>query len=214
MEHSCNKPFYHQFVETCRSESTKSGTEACRTDIVIRHKDTLGYKLPAGIKVKVYDQDGGVYYGQIDDNGDSHHFGVKCGDISWQLLKGETAEKYHPKGDGRQLKDKDEQAPLSNSDGYVLLQANAERNPDPRLQLAKPLQVFVSVNEREVKAIYLPPPILLNLRFRQNHQTQLTRSQINQITLDGNAATVAAHKKCEKKPQKMRKSNVVYFSLF
>ncbi|WGE53432.1 alpha/beta hydrolase [Actinobacillus equuli] len=198
MEHSCNKPFYHQLVETCRSESTKSGTAACRADIIIHHKDTLGYKLPAGIKVKVYDQDGGVYYGQIDDNGDSQHFGVKCGDVSWQLLKGTRVAagadaKYNHKGDGRQLQDKDEQALLSTSDGYVLLQANAEKNSDPRLQLAKPLQVFVSVNEREVNAIYLPPPILLNLRFRQNHQTRLTDSQINQIKLDGNAATLFIH---------------------
>ncbi|WGE59632.1 alpha/beta hydrolase [Actinobacillus equuli] len=198
MEHSCNKPFYHQLVETCRSESTKSGTAACRADIIIHHKDTLGYKLPAGIKVKVYDQDGGVYYGQIDDNGDSQHFGVKCGDVSWQLLKGTRVAagadaKYNHKGDGRQLQDKDEQALLSTSDGYVLLRANAEKNSDPRLQLAKPLQVFVSVNEREVNAIYLPPPILLNLRFRQNHQTRLTDSQINQITLDGNAATLFIH---------------------
>ncbi|WGE51312.1 alpha/beta hydrolase [Actinobacillus equuli subsp. haemolyticus] len=198
MEHSCNKPFYHQLAETCRSESTKSGTAACRADIIIHHKDTLGYKLPAGIKVKVYDQDGGVYYGQIDDNGDSQHFGVKCGDVSWQLLKGTRVAagadaKYNHKGDGRQLQDKDEQALLSTSDGYVLLQANAEKNSDPRLQLAKPLQVFVSVNEREVNAIYLPPPILLNLRFRQNHQTRLTDSQINQIKLDGNAATLFIH---------------------
>ena len=56
-----------------------------------------------------------------------------------------------------------------------------KKTKDPRLQLAKPLKVFVSVNAKEVKAIYLPPPILLNLRFRQNSETRLSTKQLEQI---------------------------------
>lgn len=195
MANTTTQPFYHQFEEAHRSESTKMGTAACRTNIIIHHKDTLDRPLPAGIMVKVYDQDGGVSYGEIDKNGDSHHLSVKCGLISWQLMRGpDTAPKYdRHKKDGRQLTDKDEQAFFNDSDGYVLIKANDEKTKDPRLQLAKPLKVFVSVNAKEVKAIYLPPPILLNLRFRQNSETRLSTKQLEQIKKDGNTATLFIH---------------------
>lgn len=95
MANTTTQPFYHQFEEAHRSESTKMGTAACRTNIIIHHKDTLDRPLPAGIMVKVYDQDGGVSYGEIDKNGDSHHLSVKCGLISWQLMRGpDTPPKY------------------------------------------------------------------------------------------------------------------------
>ena len=195
MVNTNEKPFYHQFEEKHHSESTETGTAACRTDIIIHHKDTLERSLPKGIMVKVYDQDGGVSYGEIDENGDSHHLSVKCGLISWQLMRGpDTAPKYDQhKKDGRQLTDKDEQAFFNDSDGYVLIKANDEKTEDPRLQLAKPLKVFVSVNAKEVKAIYLPPPILLNLRFRQNSETRLSTKQLEQIKKDGNTATLFIH---------------------
>ena len=195
MVNTNEKPFYHQFEEKHHSESTETGTAACRTDIIIHHKDTLERSLPKGIMVKVYDQDGGVSYGEIDENGDSHHIGVKCGLISWQLMRGpDTAPKYdRHKKDGRQLTDKDEHAFFNDSDGYVLIKANDEKTEDPRLQLAKPLKVFVSVNAKEVKAIYLPPPILLNLRFRQNSETRLSTKQLEQIKKDGNTATLFIH---------------------
>lgn len=195
MANTTTQPFYHQFEEAHRSESTKMGTAACRTNIIIHHKDTLDRPLPAGIMVKVYDQDGGVSYGEIDKNGDSHHLSVKCGLISWQLMRGpDTAPKYdRHKKDGRHLTDKDEQAFFNDSDGYVLIKANDEKTKDPRLQLAKPLKVFVSVNAKEVKAIYLPPPILLNLRFRQNSETRLSTKQLEQIKKDGNTATLFIH---------------------
>lgn len=195
MANTTTQPFYHQFEEAHRSESTKMGTAACRTNIIIHHKDTLDRPLPAGIMVKVYDQDGGVSYGEIDKNGDSHHLSVKCGLISWQLMRGpDTAPKYdRHKKDGRHLTDKDEQAFFNDSDGYVLIKANDEKTKDPRLQLAKPLKVFVLVNAKEVKAIYLPPPILLNLRFRQNSETRLSTKQLEQIKKDGNTATLFIH---------------------
>lgn len=195
MANTTTQPFYHQFEEAHRSESTKMGTAACRTNIIIHHKDTLDRPLPARIMVKVYDQDGGVSYGEIDKNGDSHHLSVKCGLISWQLMRGpDTAPKYdRHKKDGRQLTDKDEQAFFNDSDGYVLIKANDEKTKDPRLQLAKPLKVFVSVNAKEVKAIYLPPPILLNLRFRQNSETRLSTKQLEQIKKDGSTATLFIH---------------------
>lgn len=195
MANTTTQPFYHQFEEAHRSESTKTGTAACRTNIIIHHKDTLDRPLPAGIMVKVYDQDGGVSYGEIDKNGDSHHLRVKCGLISWQLMRGpDTAPKYdRHKKDGRQLTDKDEQAFFNDSDGYVLIKANDEKTKDPRLQLAKPLKVFVSVNITKVKAIYLPPPILLNLRFRQNSKAGLSSKQLQQIEKDGKTATLFIH---------------------
>ena len=195
MVNTNEKPFYHQFEEKHHSESTETGTAACRTDIIIHHKDTLERSLPKGIMVKVYDQDGGVSYGEIDENGDSHHIGVKCGLISWQLMRGpDTAPKYdRHKKDGRQLTDKDEQAFFNDSDGYVLIKANDEKTKDPRLQLAKPLKVFVSVNITKVKAIYLPPPILLNLRFRQHGKASLSAAQIQQIKDDGGTATLFIH---------------------
>ena len=195
MVNTNEKPFYHQFEEKHHSESTETGTAACRTDIIIHHKDTLERSLPKGIMVKVYDQDGGVSYGEIDENGDSHHLSVKCGLISWQLMRDpDTAPKYDQhKKDGRQLTDKDEQAFFNDSDGYVLIKANDEKTEDPRLQLAKPLKVFVSVNAKEVNAIYLPPPILLNLRFRQNSETRLSTKQLEQIKKDGNTATLFIH---------------------
>ena len=51
MANTTTQPFYHQFEEAHRSESTKMGTAACRTNIIIHHKDTLDRPLPAGIMV-------------------------------------------------------------------------------------------------------------------------------------------------------------------
>ena len=48
MANTTTQPFYHQFEEAHRSESTKMGTAACRTNIIIHHKDTLDRPLPAG----------------------------------------------------------------------------------------------------------------------------------------------------------------------
>ncbi len=190
---------YREFEENYRSESTKTGTAACRTDVTIYHRDTLYRKLPIGILVKVFDQDGGVYYSVIDERGYSHHMGVKCGDISWQLMKGakescESPAAYQDsKEDKRRLAEKDEQAILNACDGYVLIKANEVRTANPRLQLSAPLKVFVSVNEPKVEAVYLPPPILLNLRFRQNTKVGLTKLQIDQLQRDGGAATLFIH---------------------
>ena len=53
--------------------------------------------------------------------------------------------------------------------------------------------MFVSVNITKVKAIYLPPPILLNLRFRQHGKASLSAAQIQQIKDDGGTATLFIH---------------------
>ncbi|TCP91182.1 alpha/beta hydrolase family protein DUF900 [Cricetibacter osteomyelitidis] len=185
--------------EKHRSESYATGTPACRADIRIYHRDTLKQELPAGIIVKVFDKAGSVYYSTIDKEGYSKHFGVKCGPISWQLMRNtmggdEAVEKYNPKTDKRRLGDKDEQTARYGSDGYVLLRANDEVSKNPRLQLSQPLWVFVTVNETEVEAVYLPPPLLLNLRFRQHSKHRLFSSrQIRQLQLDGNTATLFIH---------------------
>ncbi|MDG2940608.1 alpha/beta hydrolase, partial [Bisgaard Taxon 10/6] len=83
---------------------------------------------------------------------------------------------------------------LNDCDGYVLIKANEETTKDPRLQLSSPLKVFVSVNEPKVQAVYLPPPILLNLRFRQNTKAGLlSELQIGQLIQDNKTATLFIH---------------------
>ncbi|OOF58837.1 alpha/beta hydrolase, partial [Rodentibacter myodis] len=56
------------------------------------------------------------------------------------------------------------------------------------------LKVFASVNEPEIHAKYLPPPMLCNLRVRQpNRQAKLPAAYINQIKRYGDAVTFFIH---------------------
>lgn len=188
-------PNFQKFTEEyqAKSEPIDTGMDACRIKLTIYHKDTLERDLPQGIRVRVYDEDGSAYEAKIDKFGTSVHHNVKCGMISWQLMRDVTPSAYQGK-DNYQLTDNDENMVLALSDGYVLIEANGEKTKDPRHQLAEPLTVFASVNEHEIKAKYLPPPMLCNLRVRQNNrQAKLPEAYVNQIKHYGDSVTFFIH---------------------
>ncbi|MDG2917851.1 hypothetical protein P7M46_07545, partial [Bisgaard Taxon 10/6] len=169
------------------SENTRDGTNCCKNEVVLHHKDTLGYPLPAGIVVNVYDETGKVHRGVIDENGVSRHGvgpvdptggnpQVHCGEISWQLLREPSispviSPNTNKKIEGirRQLADKDETIIHYPSDGYVLIKAKArdEKNsvpsPNPKYQLSNPLTIEAHWQnggyECHIDATYLPPPL-------------------------------------------------------
>ena len=99
-----------------------------------------------------------------------------CGKISWQLVRGpydaagtESFDKSNKSNIERKVTDKSESFQVGRSDGYVLVEANGVKNKDPREQFIKPLKISVSRGQdakSNVTAIYLPPPMLLNLRFK------------------------------------------------
>lgn len=78
------------FTNKHQSEKIGTGTDACRTTVVIYHRDTLGKdrKLPANIVVMVFDESGKQIPAAIDKSGYSTHLNVRCGKISWQLVRG------------------------------------------------------------------------------------------------------------------------------
>ena len=178
----------------------------CRADVTIHHYDTLSTsnkprKLPDGIVVTVFDKSGKPYPAKIE-SGESKHYGVLCGEISWQLSGGEAVSSTYTKTDNRHLTEQSEHTPFKASDGYVLIKARNRisdgedefsQSKEPLKQLAAPLKVQVSFTENQVEAIYLPPPILVNLRLRQNEETYLNEKQIQQIKDDGGYATLFIH---------------------
>ncbi|WP_244151920.1 hypothetical protein [Rodentibacter myodis] len=93
-----------------------------------------------------------------------------------------------------------EHTPFKASDGRVLVKVRNKmsdtdfiKSKEPLKQLANPLKVQVSFTENEVEAVYLPPPILVNLRLRQNETIYLNEEQILQIKDDGGCATLFIH---------------------
>ena len=178
----------------------------CRADVTIHHYDTLSTsnkprKLPDGIVVTVFDKSGKPYPAKIE-SGESKHYGVLCGEISWQLSGGEAVSSTYTKTDNRHLTEQSEHTPFKASDGYVLIKARNRisdgedefsQSKEPLKQLAAPLKVQVSFTENQVEAIYLPPPILVNLRLRQNEEIYLNEKQIQQIKDDGGYATLFIH---------------------
>jgi len=194
------------FTNKHQSESVGTGTNACRTTVVIYHRDTLGKdrKLPANIVVMVYDESGKPIPAVIDKSGYSTHLNVRCGKISWQLVRGPYdaagTESFDKSNIKRQLTDKDESFQFGRSDGYVLVEANGVKNKDPREQFIKPLKISVSRGQdgkSNVTAIYLPPPMLLNLRFKQKLSSKKRKEEINkivqQVNADGKSATLFIH---------------------
>jgi len=194
------------FTNKHQSESVGTGTNACRTTVVIYHRDTLGKdrKLPANIVVMVYDESGKPIPAAIDKSGYSTHLNVRCGKISWQLVRGPYdaagTESFDKSNIKRQLTDKDESFQFGRSDGYVLVEANGVKNKDPREQFIKPLKISVSRGQdgkSNVTAIYLPPPMLLNLRFKQKLSSKKRKEEINkivqQVNADGKSATLFIH---------------------
>ena len=194
------------FTNKHQSESVGTGTNACRTTVVIYHRDTLGKdrKLPANIVVMVYDESGKPIPAVIDKSGYSTHLNVRCGKISWQLVRGpydaadtESSDKSNIE---RKVTDKSESFQFGRSDGYVLVEANGVKNKDPREQFIKPLKISVSRwqdGKSNVTAIYLPPPMLLNLRFKQKLSSKKRKEEINkivqQVKADGKSATLFIH---------------------
>lgn len=194
------------FTNKHQSEKIGTGTDACRTTVVIYHRDTLGKerKLPANIVVMVYDESGKPIPAAIDKSGYSTHLNVRCGKISWQLVRGPYdaagTESFDKSNIKRQLTDKDESFQFGRSDGYVLVEANGVKNKDPREQFIKPLKISVSRGQdgkSNVTAIYLPPPMLLNLRFKQKLSSKKRKEEINkivqQVKADGKSATLFIH---------------------
>ncbi len=194
------------FTNKHQSESVGTGTNACRTTVVIYHRDTLGKdrKLPANIVVMVYDESGKPIPAVIDKSGYSTHLNVRCGKISWQLVRGpydaadtESSDKSNIE---RKVTDKSESFQFGRSDGYVLVEANGVKNKDPREQFIKPLKISVSRGQdgkSNVTAIYLSPPMLLNLRFKQKLSSKKRKEEINkivqQVKADGKSATLFIH---------------------
>ena len=194
------------FTNKHQSEKIGTGTDACRTTVVIYHRDTLGKdrKLPANIVVMVYDESGKPIPAVIDKSGYSTHLNVRCGKISWQLVRGpydaadtESSDKSNIE---RKVTDKSESFQFGRSDGYVLVEANGVKNKDPREQFIKPLKISVSRGQdgkSNVTAIYLPPPMLLNLRFKQKLSSKKRKEEINkivqQVKADGKSATLFIH---------------------
>ena len=194
------------FSENHKSEVVGEGANACRTTVIIKHRDSLGdYRiLPEGIMVVVYDEAGNTYKARIDRSGFSHHKNVRCGEISWQLMKSSVSatprEDYDKSGIKRQLSEADESFTFDKSDGYLLIQANDVKSNDPRKQFAEPLKVFAGYGSdgvANIEAIYLPPPMLLNFRFNQTvNQQEETRNkeQIKQqIFASGKNVTLFIH---------------------
>lgn len=194
------------FTNKHQSEKIGTGTDACRTTVVIYHRDTLGKdrKLPANIVVMVFDESGKQIPAAIDKSGYSTHLNVRCGKISWQLVRGPYdaagTESFDKSNIERKVTDKSESFQFGRSDGYVLVEANGVKNKDPREQFIKPLKISVSRGEdgkSNVTAIYLPPPMLLNLRFKQKLSSKKRKEEINkivqQVKADGKSATLFIH---------------------
>ena len=194
------------FSENHKSEVMGEGANACRTTVIIKHRDSLGdYRiLPEGIMVVVYDEAGNTYKARIDRSGFSHHKNVRCGEISWQLMKSSVSvtprEAYDKSGIKRQLSEADESFTFDKSDGYLLIQANDVKSNDPRKQFAEPLKVFAGYGSdgvANIEAIYLPPPMLLNFRFNQTvNQQEETRNKAQikqQIFASGKNVTLFIH---------------------
>lgn len=194
------------FSENHKSEVMGEGANACRTTVIIKHRDSLGdYRiLPEGIMVVVYDEAGNTYKARIDRSGFSHHKNVRCGEISWQLMKSSVSETlreaYDKSGIKRQLSEADESFTFDKSDGYLLIQANDVKSNDPRKQFAEPLKVFAGYGSdgvANIEAIYLPPPMLLNFRFNQTfNQQEETRNKERikqQIFASGKNVTLFIH---------------------
>ena len=196
----------NKMMENHRSEQIDRPTDMCRANVTIYHHDTLKTAdkprwLPDGIEVTVFDEAGQIYRSRIE-GGKSVHLGVRCGEISWQLSGGEAISSTYTKTDNRHLTEQSEHTPFKASDGYVLIKARNRisdgedefrQSKEPLKQLANPLKVQVSFSENEVEAVYLPPPILVNLRLRQNETIYLNEAQIQQLIDDGGHATLFIH---------------------
>lgn len=135
--------------------------------VVIEHRDTLGRPLPAGTEVELCDIGRQTYRARIDADGISRHDGVMPGKVAWQLL---------------------------GCEGQHLVAVDDEPY-DPRLAAAAPPECDVAADETSLRATYLPPPIVVNLREEAASETPglLSDEQLEQLRLAGNNATLFLH---------------------
>lgn len=135
--------------------------------VLIVHSDTLGRFLLEGTPVKLFDSEGKTFSATIDAEGISRHEGVTPGKVAWQL------ENIH---------------------GLHLVAVDDELL-DPRQAAAAPPEVEVAIEETTIQAVYLPPPISLNLRDAKTRPENdlLSEEQLEQLQLAGNNATLFLH---------------------
>nr|WP_224106820.1 alpha/beta hydrolase [Halomonas aquamarina] len=131
------------------------------------HRDTLGRFLPEGTPVKLCDSEEKTVSARIDAEGISRHEGVTPGKVAWQL---------------------------ENTHGLHLVAVDDEPL-DPREAAAAPPEVEVAIEETTIQAVYLPPPISLNLRDEKTtpEDDLLSEEQLEQLRLAGNNATLFLH---------------------
>ncbi|WP_104203826.1 alpha/beta hydrolase [Billgrantia saliphila] len=135
--------------------------------VLIEHRDTLGRPLPAGTEVELCDIGRQTYRARIDADGISRHEGVTPGKVAWQLL-------------GRE--------------GQHLVAVD-DVPCDPRWAAAAPPECDVAADETSLRAVYLPPPIGINLREEAAPEAsdRLSDEQLEQLRLAGNNATLFLH---------------------
>ncbi|THA00867.1 alpha/beta hydrolase [Rodentibacter pneumotropicus] len=203
---------YKQFKQHHTSEPTNSGTDGCKNIVRLHHKDTLGRPLPSGIEVKLYDSTGKVFMGITDSSGMSIHgrgingsAEIRCGEVFWFLCRKQQRETQIKSDIHRELAEANENFVFDKSDGYVLIKAEEDgtvvTHDNPQFQASHPLKIGAYWQKGSpicnINATYLPPPILLNLRFLQNQTAEDRYQQIekikHQIHLDGDVATLFIH---------------------
>ena len=135
--------------------------------VIIEHRDTLGRLLPAGTEVELCDITRRTYTARIDEYGISRHEGVTPGRVAWQL---------------RDLQ------------GQHLVAVDDEPC-DPRQAAAAPPECDVVADETTLRATYLPPPIVINLRKDADASAPdlLSDEELEQLRLAGNNATLFLH---------------------
>ncbi|OOF69811.1 alpha/beta hydrolase [Rodentibacter caecimuris] len=206
------KQVHHQFKQNHTSESGNTGTDSCKNIVRLHHKDTLGRPLPSGIEVKLYDSTGKVFMGITDSRGMSIHgrgingsAEIRCGEVFWFLCRKQQRETQIKSDIHRELAEVNENFVLDKSDGYVLIKAEEDgtvvKHDNPQFQASHPLKIGAYWQNGSpvcnIHATYLPPPMLLNLRFLQKQTAKDRQQQIDrlkhQIHLDGDVATLFIH---------------------
>ncbi|SHF87352.1 hypothetical protein SAMN02745148_03734, partial [Modicisalibacter ilicicola DSM 19980] len=129
------------FQPSCQNGSGAIYHAECVTKVLVtlKHQDTLGRPLPAGIAVDVRDSRQRPYPGVTDEHGISHHPGVQAGPFAWQLRD----------APGRHLVAIDDRPVHPVAAGLVAPEALAV------------------MNATTVVATYLPPPLLIDLHAPQ-----------------------------------------------
>lgn len=201
-----------QFNQNHISEPTNTGTDSCKNIVRIHHKDTLGRPLPRGINIILYDSTGAKYIGVTNSSGISEHGRgangqpqIRCGEVFWILYRKDQIETGIKPDIKRDLSEENENFVFDESDGYVLIKAEENgtvvNHENPQFQASQPLKIGAYWQNGSpicnIHATYLPPPILINLRFLQKQTSEDRHKQIekikHQIHLDGNVATLFIH---------------------